>query len=150
MYQMQDPPTQRLILVLQSDPTHGHLIQEVLAENDLQPQIVTLTQTQEALDFLRRQGQYMTSQRPDLILLDLDLAGETTGYDLLAVLKADPDLRRIPVIVLTMSDRTEDIFNTYAVQGNCYVIRPGDRDRLAQIIRRIEDFWLKIVTLPRE
>jgi two-component system, chemotaxis family, response regulator Rcp1 len=147
---MQDLSTQRLILVLQSDPTYGHLIQEVLTENETHPQIVTIGHTQEALSFLRREGQYATSQRPDLILLDLDLTGETTGYDLLAVLKTDPDLRRIPIIVLTMSDRVEDIFNTYAVQGNCYVIRPGDRDQLVQIIRRIEDFWLKIVTLPRE
>jgi two-component system, chemotaxis family, response regulator Rcp1 len=147
---MQDLLTQRLILVLQSDPTYGHLIQEVLAENEMHPQIVTIGHTQEALNFLRREGQYAASQRPNLILLDLELTGETTGYDLLAVLKTDPDLKRIPIIVLTMSDRVEDIFNTYAVQGNCYVIRPGDRDQLAQIIRRIEDFWLKIVTLPRE
>jgi two-component system, chemotaxis family, response regulator Rcp1 len=147
---MQDLSTQRLILVLQSDPTYGHLIQEVLTENEMHPQIVTIGHTQEALSFLRREGQYATSQRPDLILLDLDLTGETTGYDLLAVLKTDSGLRRIPIIVLTMSDRVEDIFNTYAVQGNCYVIRPGDRDQLVQIIRRIEDFWLKIVTLPRE
>ena len=82
--------------------------------------------------------------------LDLDLAGETTGYELLSVLKTDPALRRIPVIVLAMSDRAEDIFKTYAVQGNCYVIRPGDREQLVQIIRRIEGFWLKIVTLPHE
>lgn len=147
---MQDLSTQRLILVLQSDPVHGHLIQEVLAENDIQPQIVTIAHTQAALDFLRHQGSYATSQRPDLILLDLDLAGETTGYDLLSVLKTDPGLRRIPIIVLSMSDRTEDIFNTYAIQGNCYVIRPGDRAQLTQTIQRIEDFWLKIVTLPRE
>ncbi len=147
---MQDPSTHRLILVLQSDSAYGHLIQEVLAENDIHPQIVTIAHAQEALDFLHHQGQYANSQRPDLILLDLDLAGETTGYDLLSVLKTDPSLRRIPIIVLTMSDRVEDILKTYTVQGNCYVIRPGDRDQLAQIIRRIEKFWLKIVTLPRE
>lgn len=147
---MQDLSTQRLILVLQSDPAQGHLIQEVLAENDVHPQIVAIAQTQEALDFLRRQGQYATSQRPDLILLDLDLVGETTGYDLLSFLKTDPYLRRIPTIVLTLSNRAEDIFKTYAVQGNCYVIRPGDREQLAGIIRRIEKFWLKIVTLPHE
>jgi two-component system, chemotaxis family, response regulator Rcp1 len=147
---MQDFSTQRLILVLQSNPAHGHLIQEVLAENDMHPQIVVINDTHQALQFLRREGSYATSQRPDLILLDLELAGATTGYDLLAVLKTDFDLRRIPIIVLTMSDQAEDIFKTYAIQGNCYVIRPGDRDQLAQIVRRIEDFWLRIVTLPRE
>lgn len=147
---MQDFSTQRLILVLQSDPAHGHLIEEVLAENDLHPQIITIANTQEALNFLRRQGKYTTSQRPDLILLDLDLSGKTTGYDLLSMLKADSGLRRIPVIVLTLSDQAEDIFKSYEIQGNCYVIRPGDRDQLAQIIRRIDDFWLRIVTLPGE
>lgn len=150
MYKMQDLSTQRLILVLQSDPAHAHLIQEVLAEDNVHPQIVAIDHTQEALDFLQHQGCYTNSQRPDLILLDLDLAGETTGYDCLLALKADPSLRRIPVIVLTMSDRGEDIFNTYAIQGNCYVIRPGDREQLAKVIRRIQDFWLTIVTLPRE
>ncbi|MGG6297256.1 response regulator [Leptolyngbya sp. AN02str] len=147
---MQDLSTQRLILVLQSDPTYRHLIQEVLAENEMNPQIVTMGHTQEALNFLRREGPYATSQRPDLILLDLDLTGEPMGYDLLSMIKTAPDLRRIPIIVLTMSDRSEDIFKTYAIQGNCYVIRPGDRDQLIQTIRRIEDFWLKIVTLPQE
>lgn len=147
---MQDLSTQRLILVLQSDPSQGHLIQEVLAENEMRPQIISIAQAQEALDFLHQQGQYATSQRPDLILLDLDLVDQTNSCDLLSVIKTDPNLRRIPVIVLTMSDRAEDIFNTYVVQGNCYVIRPGDREQLAQTIRRIEDFWLKIVTLPRE
>lgn len=147
---MQDSSTQRLILVLQSNPTYAHLIQEVLVENDLHPQIVMLEQTQDALDFLCHRGEYTTSPRPDLILLDLDLEGETTGYDFLSALKANAALRRIPVIVLTLSNRAEDIFKTYAIQGNCYVIHPGDRDQLVQVIRRIEDFWLKIVTLPRE
>jgi len=147
---MQDFSTQRLILVLQSDSAHGHLIQEVLAENDMHPEIVVIDDTQDALAFLHHQGKYTTSRRPDLILLDLDLAGETTGYELLSGLKADPNLRRIPIIVLSLSDQAEDIFKTYAIQGNCYVIRPGDREQLAKIIRRIEDFWLRIVTLPGE
>jgi two-component system, chemotaxis family, response regulator Rcp1 len=147
---MQDLSTQRLILVLQSDPTHTDLIQEVLAENDMHSQMVAIHHAQEALDFLHHQGQYAASQRPDLILLDLELAGETTGHEFLAALKTAPGLRRIPIIVLTISDQAEDIFRTYAIQGNCYVIRPGDRAHLAQIIRRIQDFWLKIVTLPRE
>lgn len=148
---MQDS-NHRLILVLQANPAYGTLIQTVLAENDLHLQTLVMTQTQEALDFLRRQGPYSTSasQRPDLILLDLDLPGEPTGYDLLSSLKADPDLRRIPIIVLTLSDRIEDIFNSYSVQGNCYVIHPDNRDQLAGIIRRIQDFWLRIVTLPSE
>uniref|UniRef100_B8HKH4 Response regulator receiver protein n=1 Tax=Cyanothece sp. (strain PCC 7425 / ATCC 29141) TaxID=395961 RepID=B8HKH4_CYAP4 len=147
---MQDLPNQRLVLVLQSEPTHRQLIQGMLAEHDVHPHIVAIDNTQDALNFLRQQEQFANSHRPDLILLDLELGGKTTGYDLLALLKTDPSLRRIPIIVLTLSDRLEDIVKTYAVQGNCYVIRPGDRQQLAETIRRIEDFWLKIVTLPRE
>lgn len=147
---MQDPSTQRLILVLQSDPASGELIQSVLAAHEGQTQMVAIADPQDALDFLLRRGSYPAAPRPDLILLDLDLGGTRSGYELLATIKGDDRLRRIPTIVLTLSDRTDDIFNTYATQGNCYVIRPGDRDRLVEIIRRIEEFWLNIVTLPQE
>lgn len=147
---MQDPSPQRLILVLQADPAHGQFIQSVLGGNELNAQTVAIANTQEALHFLRRQGQYALAQRPDLVLLDLDLSGTHSGHDLLATMKEDSSLRRIPVIVLTLSDNTADIFKTYAMQGNCYVIRPGDRDQLTQTIRRIEEFWLNIVTLPQE
>jgi len=147
---MQDASNSRRILVLQSDLVQGQLIQEVLAEHELQPQIEAIAHSQTALAYLQRQEPFTTAQRPDLILLDLDLTGELSGRDLLAHIKADASLRRIPIIVLTLSSRTEDILHSYALQGNCYVIRPGDRDQLTQIIRRIEEFWLKIVTLPSE
>lgn len=147
---MQDPSTRRLILVLQSDDADRQFMQAILTANEQQPQIMALNNTQDALNFLQRQGQYAAAQRPDLILLDLDLDGVYSGYELLSHIKGDANLRRIPIIVLTLSDRTEDIFKTYASQGNCYVIRPGDRDQLSQIIHRIEEFWLNIVTLPTE
>jgi two-component system, chemotaxis family, response regulator Rcp1 len=156
---MQDPSSQRLILVLQA-PTHAQFIQELLAKDDLHPEIMIFSETQAALDFLQPQSQareseagvrpQATRQRPDLILLDLELAGKSTGYELLKVLKNDPSLRRIPIIVLTLSDQAEDIFQTYVTQGNCYVVRPGDSQQLMATIRQIEDFWLRIVTLPRE
>lgn len=150
MCEMQAPSTPRLVLILQSDPSHMHLIQKVLAEHETHPQVVAIADSQEALNFLRRQGQYETAQRPDLILLDLELPGTTESHALLSILKGDPHLRRIPIIVLTLSDHPEDIFATYALQGNCYVIRPGDRDELTRTIQRIEEFWLTIVTLPVE
>jgi len=148
---MQDPSSPRLILVLQSDPAHGQFIQSVLGRSELNAQMVAIADTQEALHFLQRRGQHTLAPRPDLILLDLDLSGnDHSGHDLLASIKSDASLRRIPVIVLTLSDSTEDIFRTYAMQGNCYVIRPGDREHLTQTIHRIEEFWLNIVTLPQE
>lgn len=147
---MQATSTPRLVLLLQSDPSHMHLIQAVLAEHETCPQVVAIADSHEALDFLRRQGQYEAAQRPDLILLDLELPGTAESHELLSTLKGDPRLRRIPIIVLTLSDHPEDIFKTYELQGNCYVIKPGDRDELAQTIQRIEEFWLRIVTLPAE
>lgn len=147
---MQAPSTSRLVLILQSDPSHVHLIQTVLAANEMHPQLLALTNSQEALTFLRRQGKYATAQRPDLILLDLDLPGETERHALLSTIKRDPLLRRIPIIVLALSDQIDDVFTTYALQGNCHVIKSGDSDQLRQIIQRIEAFWLKIVTLPIE
>ena len=147
---MQAPSTPQLVLVLQSDASHVHLIQTVLTENEMCPDVVAIADAKAALAFLRRQGNYETAQRPDLILLDLDLPGETEKHALLSTIKGDPRLRRIPIIVLTLSDQTEDIFTTYDLQGNCHVIKPGDRDQLTQVIRRIEAFWLRIVTLPLE
>lgn len=146
---MQELSTERLILVLQSDSAQGSLIQAVLVE-DLQSQIIAINNTPDALDFLHHQEKYTDSQRPDLILLDLDLDGDKSGYDLLSIIKTDSDLKRIPIIVLSISERMEDIFKTYAVQSNCYVIRPSDREQLAQKLRRIRDFWLGIVTLPQK
>lgn len=147
---MMQASTQQRVLILQSDPSHVHLIQTVLAENEMHPEVVAIADSREALTFLRREGQYETAQRPDLILLDLDLPGETERHALLTTLKTDPHLRRIPIIVLTLSNQTEDIFNTYALQGNCHIVKSGDLDQLTQIIQRIEAFWLRIVTLPVE
>ncbi len=147
---MQELSPPRLILVLQSDPSHQNLIQEVLATSNLRPQVVTMDNGQAALDFLKREGSDVGMSRPDLILLDLDLPGELSSRRLLQQIKGDPQLRRIPVIVLTLSDRAEDIFHAYAIQSNCYIVRPGDRAQLTQVIQRIENFWLNIVTLPLE
>lgn len=147
---MQDSSSQRLILVLQANPDHQQLIQTVLAQSELRPQGVAIATTHAALDYLLRRGDYPTAPRPDLILLDLDLPGELSGPALLARIKAEPALRRIPTVVLTLSEHPDDIFSTYVAQGNCYVVKPSDRDRLTQIICRIEEFWLSIVTLPQE
>ncbi len=147
---MQTSSTPRLILVLQSDPSHVRLIQTALGENERHPNVVAIADSQEALTYLRREGHYADAQRPDLILLDLDLPGELDRHALLSTIKGDPLLRQIPIIVLTLTDQTEEIFTTYALHGNCHVIKPGDLDQLTKIIQRIEEFWLRIVTLPIE
>ncbi|MDP8966882.1 MAG: response regulator [Cyanobacteriota bacterium] len=146
---MEESPAGRLILVVQDNPDHTRLIEDALNEKAGRHQIVAIADGVEAMDFLHRQGNYADATRPDLILLDLNLPGKD-GKELLAEIKADPQLRRIPIVVLTISANAEDIFRSYALQGNCYVIKSADLEQLFQIVKRIEEFWLGIVTLPVE
>ncbi len=134
----------RLILVIESDPDQMQLIQQGLQASTTQPEIVAIASPQHALDYLHQRGQYSGANRPDLILLDL----QVSGLELLTAIKTHPQLRRIPTIVLTTSATTDDILSTYTLQGNCYVIKSTDPDQLAIIIHSIEKFWLGIVTLP--
>jgi two-component system, chemotaxis family, response regulator Rcp1 len=146
---MEDSPIERLILVVENNPDHTHLIEDAFKENSRTHQIVAISDGVQALDFLHRQGNYTDATRPDLILLDLNLPGKD-GRELLAEIKADPQLRRIPIVVLTTSTNEEDIFRSYALQGNCYVIKSCELAQLFQLVKRIEEFWLGIVTLPGE
>ncbi len=146
---MEESPTERLILVVQDNPEHTRLIKDALNERGGRHQVMALTDGVQAMDFLYRRGNYGGATRPDLILLDLNLPGKD-GKEILAEIKADPQFRRIPIVVLTISANEEDIFRSYALQGNCYVIKSSDLDQLFQIVKRIEEFWLGIVTLPLE
>lgn len=139
---MADLEQERFILVIDPNAAHAQAIQQVLGRYRLQ----TLTDGQAALDYLQQDGPDQ-APRPDLILLDPDLPGGR-GQEVLTAIKADPRLKRIPVIVFAGSDRAEDVFNTYAAQGNCYVVKATDLEELRRIVRRIEAFWLEIVTLP--
>jgi two-component system, chemotaxis family, response regulator Rcp1 len=141
--------TQRHILVIEENADHVQLIQAQLSSSPLQLDIVTFADGTLALDYLHQREPYTHAPRPALILLDLTF-GDVLGKELLAVIKANPNLRRIPVIVLTASSATDDIFLSYALQGNCYVIKSDDRAQLLETIQRIEKFWLGIVTLPLE
>mgnify|MGYP005846954019 CR=1 FL=1 len=146
---MENFPVERLILVVEDNPDHVATIQKAFSENASNHRLLAIASGAEALDFLNRRGQYQDAPRPDLILLDLNLPGKD-GREILAEIKSNPHLKRIPIIVLTLSDREEDIFRSYSMQGNCYVIKSSDLDQLLHIVRRIEEFWLGIVTLPLE
>ena len=146
---MEKSPTERLILIVEDNPDHAHLITNSLKESSTQYQIVTIADGTQAMDFLHHRGEYANATRPDLILLDLHLPGKD-GKQILAEIKADPQLHRIPIVVLNMSHSEEDIFGIYALQGNCYVIKSDDLQQLTQTVKRIEEFWLRIVTLPLE
>ncbi|GAB1537812.1 response regulator [Scytonema sp. NUACC21] len=100
-----------------------------------------------AIEYLRRQGKYATATRPDLILLDLNLPG-LDGREVLAEIKADPDLKRIPVVVLTTSEDEQDVLKSYDLNANCYITKPVDIHQFLQIVHLINDFWLAAVKLP--
>jgi DNA-binding response OmpR family regulator len=99
------------------------------------------------LAFLRRQGKYAHAVRPGLILLDLNLP-KMDGRKVLAEIKEDPDLKRIPVVVLTISKAEEDIIKTYELHANCYITKPVDLEQFMEVVKAIENFWLTVVKLP--
>ena len=99
------------------------------------------------MDFLRRKGKYIGAPRPDIILLDLNMP-KKNGREVLAEIKADPDLMRIPVLVLTISQAEEDILRSYNLHANCYIQKPVDINKFIDVVKSIEGFWLTIVKLP--
>jgi CheY-like chemotaxis protein len=101
----------------------------------------------EALDFLHRQGKHANAPRPDLILLDWYLP-KRDGADVLEEIRSDPDLKLIPVVILTGSDRHTDVLKAYGLHANCYVTKPVDVSKFVDVVRSIEDFWLTVVKLP--
>lgn len=136
----------RLILVIENNAHHAQLIEAVLRENTGQDEIMVVQAGTAALNYLRQKGD-SHHKTPDLILLDFDLPGDES-HTVLTSIKADSSLKRIPIIVLTHSSNDEDILKSYKLHGNCYVIKSADLNQLAEIMQRIKQFWLGIVTLP--
>ncbi len=139
----------KCILMVDENPEHIRIIQQVLSDSQQNYQMQAIANGNDALDFLHHRGQYSQAPRPDLILLDLNLSTQN-GLDILTTLKTHEQLRRIPIIILTLTHESDSIFKSYALQGNCYVIKSPDLQQLAHIVKRIEEFWLDIVTLPIE
>ena len=135
------------ILLVEDNPADARLTQEELKESTVSNNLVVLGDGEQALAYLRREGKYANARRPDLILLDLNLPRKD-GRELLADVKADPDLRRIPVVVLTTSAGEEDVLRAYNLQAACYITKPVDLDQFMHVVRSIEDFWMTVVKLP--
>ena len=136
------------ILLVEDNPGDVRLTREGLKDAKVRNHLSVVADGVEALAFLRRQGQYVEAPRPDLILLDLNLPRKD-GREVLAEIKADEDLRRIPVVVLTTSSAEQDIVASYNLAANCYITKPVDFAAFVQVVRSIEDFWFTIVRLPR-
>jgi CheY-like chemotaxis protein len=142
---MSDQPIE--ILMVEDNPGDARLAIEALKEGHITNRLHVVNDGVEALAFVRRQGPYADAPRPDLILLDLNLP-RMDGREVLAALKEDPQLRRIPVVVLTTSGSEDDVVNSYDLYANCYVIKPVDLEKFMEVVKTIEDFWLTVVRLP--
>jgi chemotaxis family two-component system response regulator Rcp1 len=136
------------ILLVEDNPGDVRLTKEVLMEGKVRNNLQTVGDGVEAMAFLRKENNYAEAPRPDLILLDLNLP-KKDGREVLQEIKADHQLRTIPVMVLTTSAADEDILRSYDLSANCYITKPVDLYQFIKVIRSIEAFWLTIVSLPK-
>ena len=136
------------ILLVEDNPGDVRLTQEAFKEGKLANRLHAVHDGEAALAFLRREGPYREAVRPDLILLDLNLPRKD-GREVLATIKADELLRRIPVVILTTSKAEQDILRAYDLHANCYITKPVDLEQFLLVVRAIEDFWLMVVKLPQ-
>lgn len=137
----------KTIFLVEDNRADIRLIEEALKLSAIPHQVLTVRNGMDAMSFLRQEGEYTNAPRPDLILLDLNLPRKD-GREVLAEIKSDPKLKRIPVVVLTTSSNEEDITQSYELHVNCYITKSRNLNQLFEIVKGIEQFWLKIVTLP--
>jgi CheY-like chemotaxis protein len=136
------------ILLVEDNPGDARLAHEALQEGSIPTDVHFASDGNQALDFLRRTGSFANVPRPDLVLLDLNMPRKD-GREVLAEMKGDPDLRRIPVVVLTTSEAERDVLQSYNLHANGYVVKPLDLDQFFRIVALIKDFWLGAARLPR-
>lgn len=135
------------LLLVEDNPGDVRLTQEVLKDGKFLNRISVVDDGVSALRYLRREGKFRDAVRPDMVLLDLNLPGKD-GREVLGEMKADPALRRIPVVILTTSNAEVDVLKSYDLYANCYIVKPLDLEQFVKVVRGIEDFWLSIVKLP--
>jgi len=135
------------ILLVEDNPGDVRLTKEALKDAKVLNKLHVVKDGVDAMTFLRRQDKYANAVRPDLILLDLNLP-KKDGREVLAEIKEDTNLKRIPVVVLTVSKAEEDIIKSYELHANCYINKPVDLDRFLEVVKAVEDFWLTVVKLP--
>jgi len=135
------------ILLVEDNAQDVELIEEAFADSKLHLKLHVASDGVEAMKFLRRQDNYAEAPCPDVILLDLNLPRKS-GREVLEEIKSDPQLKQIPVVILTSSKNDEDICRAYNLHANCYVTKPVDFDQFIKVVRSIEDFWFTLVKLP--
>jgi len=135
------------ILLVEDNLADAELAREGLQDGRLLHTLHHVTDGMQALEFLRKQGPFAKVPTPDLILLDLNLP-KKDGREVLAEVKTDPELKRIPVVVLTSSESETDIVRSYDLHANCYMCKPVDMARFIETIRKIDELWLTVVVPP--
>jgi two-component system, chemotaxis family, response regulator Rcp1 len=135
------------ILLVEDNPSDVRLTVEAMKEGKVESDLTVVGDGEEALEFLNRTGNHQDAVRPDLILLDLNLP-KRSGHEVLAEIKSSPDLKSIPVVVLTTSSDEDDIQGTYELHANCYITKPADLDQFIGVVRQIDEFWLHVACLP--
>jgi len=135
------------VLLVEDDEGDVLMTREALDEGKVFNRLNVVGDGVEAIAYLRREKPYAEVTRPDLVLLDLNLP-KRDGRQVLEEVKADPDLRRIPIVVLTTSEAEEDVLRSYGLHANAYVTKPVDFDRFVEVIRQIDDFFISVVRLP--
>lgn len=135
------------ILLVEDNPGDIRLAVEALKESKFHNNMDVVKNGVEAIAFLRKEGKYADAPRPDLIMLDLNLP-KKNGSEVLAEIKGDDDLKRIPVVILTVSKAEEDILKSYDLHANCYVTKPIDMNQFIKVVHSIEEFFFSIVKLP--
>lgn len=135
------------ILLVEDTLSDVRLVQEVLKDVKIRNKLYVVNDGVEAMEFLRRQGKYATAPRPDVVLLDLNMP-RMGGREVLKEVKEDEDLKRIPVIILTVSTAEADILRSYNLHANCYLTKPVDMDEFVKMVQTLQDFWFVIVKLP--
>ncbi|WP_199423753.1 response regulator [Actinotalea solisilvae] len=135
------------VLLVEDDPGDVLMTREAFAENKVANRLAVVSDGVSALEFLRKEGEHADAPTPDLVLLDLNLP-RMDGRQVLAAMKSDDELRRIPVVVLTTSEAEEDVLRSYSLHANAYVTKPVDFDRFIDVVRQIDDFFVSVVRLP--
>jgi two-component system, chemotaxis family, response regulator Rcp1 len=137
------------ILLVEDSPGDVRLTREALRDAKVQNTLHVVADGIDATAFLSREGKYAYAPRPDLILLDLNLP-KKSGREVLEEIKLDPNLKSIPVVVLTTSSADEDILRSYQLHANCYITKPVDLEQFLKVVKSIDNFWLAIVKLPSD
>lgn len=135
------------ILIVEDNPADVLLTREALKLNGIPKRLNVVQDGVEAMAFLRREDPYANAPQPDFILLDLNLP-EKNGLEVLSEIKADENLRSIPVAILTSSEMRADVTRCYNLHANCYIMKPGDMEQFTRMIKCIEEFWFNVVKLP--